>query len=84
MLKKLICLILVIFMTVLVVSCEPKNDGDSFDEKGTQTTEAVGSTDAASSEDETTNTTDTTDTTETTDTTDTTGSGDTDNWTGIY
>jgi hypothetical protein len=75
MLKKLICLILVIFMTVLVVSCEPENDGDSFDEKGTQTTEAVGSMDAESSEDETTNTTDTTDTT---------GSGDTDNWTGIY
>jgi hypothetical protein len=60
-------------MTILVVSCEPKKDGASFDEKEKQTTESVGST--ASSEDETTNTTDTTDTT---------GSGDTDNWTGIY
>lgn len=82
MLKKLICFILVAFMTILVVSCEPKKDGASFDEKEKQTTETVGSTETASSEDDTTNTTEPTG--EDTDTDDTTSSDDQDDWTGIY
>lgn len=83
MLKKLICFILVAFMTILVVSCEPPKDGETFDKKGTQTTEEAAKTsDNTSSEDETTNTTEPID--EDTNTDDTTGSGDPDDWTGIY
>ena len=77
-LKHIICFTLSVFITVLMIGCDPQEVKDPLGVKQQQNTEDASSSERTSNEEESTNTTGNGDTDESTD------SYDNDGWTGIY